>query len=471
MAYKYDLIVIGLGPAGMAVSVMASEMGLNVCAIEKNRVGGECMNVGCIPSKSLLRIAKYRSAAAMLHKMGLADLPRPTIAEPFDRIQQYLSFVRDKKTMKMFDKVHLVYQKGSASFVDSNTVEVAGERYSAKRIFVCVGTRPAVPKFEGIDSIDYLTNENIFSLEKVPDSLIVLGGGSIACEMAQAFARLGSKVTIIIRGPRLMWREDNNATDLIEKAFEDEGITILRQQKPTKFEKQNGMTVMHTDQGDSITARQILIAAGRKYNFTELGLDKADIKTNDYGAIIVDKYLRTSQKHIYAPGDCNGHFLFSHAAMHQGMIALMNCMMPGPFKMNFKKFPVPWTVFTEPQFSRVGLNQKQLRERKKKYEVVQVNYGDYGAAIAEGVEQGFVKAFVSKTGRIYGAYIIGEGSGELINEWAMAIQNKLRIHKIMMQQHSFPTMGFLTKRTAETWMMTRMKSKTLQKICRFFYGK
>jgi len=396
MAYDYDMIVIGMGPAGMAVSAMASEMGLNVCAIEKHRIGGECMNVGCIPSKSLIRIADYRSSSAKLHKMGLVDLPKPDIAQPFNRIQQYLDFIRDKKTIKMFDKVHLIYQKGSASFVDSHTVRVSDERYSAKRVFICIGTRPEVPRFEGIEQVGYLTNENIFELDAVPESMIIVGGGAIACEMAQAFARLGSKVTIIIRGPRLMWREDNDATDLIEKTFETEGITILREHKPTKFEKQDSLVVMHTDKESVVRAEKVLVAAGRQYEYARLELKNAGIETDRRGAIKVDKFLRTTQRHICAPGDCNGYYLFSHAAMHQGMIALMNCMLPRPFKMDFRRFPVPWTVFTEPQFSRVGLNEKGLKEKGIKYEIVRANYSDYGAAIAEGVEDGFVKVFAVK---------------------------------------------------------------------------
>jgi pyruvate/2-oxoglutarate dehydrogenase complex dihydrolipoamide dehydrogenase (E3) component len=469
MAYDYDMIVIGMGPAGMAVSGMASEMGLKVCAIEKHRIGGECMNVGCIPSKSLLRIADYRSSPTKLHKMGLADLPKPDIGQPFDRIQQYLEFIRDKKTIKMFDKVQLVYQKGAASFVDPHTVKVVDERYSAKRIFICIGTRPEVPHFQGIEQVGYLTNENIFELEAVPESLIIVGGGAIACEMAQAFARLGSNVTIIIRGPRLMWREESDATDLIEKTFEAERINILREHKPIRFEKQDGQVVMHTDKERIVSAEKVMVAAGRQYEYSQLNLKNADIEIDERGAIKVDKFLRTTQRHIYAPGDCNGHYLFSHAAMHQGMIALMNCMLPRPFKIDFRKFPVPWTVFTEPQFSRVGLNEKELKAKGVEYEVVRTNYSDYGAAIAEGVEDGFIKAFVSKAGRIYGVYIIGENSGELINEWALAIQNKLRIHRILMQQHSFPTMGFLTKRIAEIWMMNRMKSNMLRKVCQWMY--
>lgn len=469
MKYDYDLIAIGLGPAGMAVSIMASEMGLKVCAIEKHKVGGECMNVGCIPSKSLLRMAKHRNAFDKLSKMGLLESPKPAVNRSFEIIQEHLKYISEKKTMKMFDKVEMVYQKGTAEFIDPHTVKVGDEKYSAKRIFICIGTRPAMPDFAGITDVDCLTNENLFSLDHIPESMIVTGGGAIACEMAQAFSRLGSKITVIIRGPRLMWREDREATDILESVFEEEGITILREQKPSKFELQDGNVVMHTDKGQTITAKKVLVAAGREYSFESLKLENAGVKVNKKGAIEVNKYLQTSQRHIFAPGDCNGNFLFSHAAMHQGMIAIINSMMPGPFKQNFRKYAVPWTVFTEPQISRVGMNEKDIKDKGIKYEVIKVNYADYGAAIAEAVDTGFVKAFVGPSGRIYGVYIVGEGSGEMINEWGLAVQKNLRIHNIMMLQHSFPTMGFLTKRAGETWMMNKMKSKALQTICKFMF--
>ncbi len=467
--YDHDLIVIGLGPAGMAVAIMASAMGLKVCAIEKHKVGGECMNVGCIPSKALLRMGKTRAMFDKLGRMELAQSPKPDALNPFSRIQESLDFISQQKTMRMFDKVHMVYQQGAAEFVDPHTVAVGGKTYTAQRIFICVGTRPAVPNFPGIDDIDYLTNETMFSLETIPKSLLVAGGGAIACEMAQAFSRLGSKVTILIRGPRLMWREDRDATDLLETTFENEGITILREQKPAGFENRGGKVWLKTDKGHELTVDKVLIGAGRKMDFSAMNLTTAGVNVTEKGAISVNKHLQTSQKHIYAVGDCNGYFQFSHAAMHQGMLALINSMAPRPFKQNFLSYPVPWTVFTEPQISRVGASAGELDKRGVKYETFKVNYSDYGAAIAEAVEAGFVKVHVSKTGRILGAMIVGEGSGEMINEWTLAVQNKTRIHQIMMQQHSFPTMGFLSKRVAETWMMDKMKSSRLQRLCQWMY--
>lgn len=469
MKYDYDLIAIGLGPAGMAVSIMGSAMGLKVCAIEKHKVGGECMNVGCIPSKALLRIAKTRSIFDKLEKLELSSSAKPQVLKPFEKIAEHLDFIREKKTMKMFDKVHMVYQQGHAEFVDPHTVKVANKNYSAKRIFICTGTRPAIPDFPGIKDIDPLTNETMFSLNHVPKSLLVVGGGAIACEMAQAFSRLGSKVTMTIRGPRLMWREDPDATDILEQTFETEGITILREQKPATMVKQDGMVTIKTDKNHVIEVEQVLVGAGRKLSFEELKLDHVNVDVTAQGAIAVNKYLQTSQKHIYGVGDCNGHFLLSHSAMHQGMIALMNSMAPWPFKQDFQKFAVPWTVFTEPQISRVGMSARQLDQKGILYEIITIRYDDYGAAIAEAVDVGFVKALISKTGKILGVTIVGEGSGNMINEWALAIQHKMRIHQIMMLQHSFPTMGFLTKRVGETWMMEKMKSHTLKRLCRFMF--
>ncbi|MBI9017974.1 MAG: NAD(P)/FAD-dependent oxidoreductase [Phycisphaerae bacterium] len=469
MKYDYDLITIGLGPAGMAVTVMASEMGLKVCAIEKNKVGGECMNVGCIPSKALLRIGKHRAAFDKFEKLELAQTAKPDVLRPFQRIAEHLNFISEKKTMTMFKKVDMVYQQGPANFVDKHTIAVGDKKYTAKRIFIATGTRPAIPDFPGVENIDYLTNENMFKLDKVPASMIVTGGGAIACEMAQGFQRLGSKVTMIIRGPRLMWREDTEATDLVEVALEKEGVTILRQSNPTRFENKDGLVVMYTDKGDVIEAEKLLLAAGRMTDYSSLNLANAGVDVNDHGEIIVDKYLRTTAKNIFAVGDCNGFAQLSHAAMHQGMLAIMNSLLPWPMKRKYQNYAVPWTVFTEPQFSHVGLSETQLKKKGINYETIKVNYNDYGAAIAEVIDVGFVKVYASASGRIYGADIIGEGSGEMINEWALAYQKKIRLHDIMLLQHSFPTMGFMSKRIAEVWMTNKMKSEKIKKVCRFMF--
>lgn len=466
--YDFDMIVIGLGPAGMAVSIMGSEMGLNVCAIERHKIGGECMNVGCIPSKALLRMAKTRHTTTKLSSMELAEGEEPAVKDPFTRIQQHIRYINEKKTMAMFKKVNLVLGEGEAEFINSHTVAVGEKRFSAKRIFICAGTKPSVPPIPGIEKIDILTNENIFSLPSMPKSMIVIGGGAIGCEMAQAFSRLGCKTSIVQMDPHLLPFGDEDSGLLLEKVFNEEGIDVFNSRKLTGVRQDGDEVVLSTDQGEELRGEKLLVAAGRKMDFTSLKLEAAGVKYGKKG-IEVNNHLQTSQKHIFAPGDCNGHYLLSHAAMHQGMIALMNCMMPGPFKMNFKKFVVPWTVFTEPQVSHVGKRQKDLDAAKTPYEVIECKYEDYGAAIAECVDIGYVKALASKTGRIHGARIVGEGSGEMINEWGLAIQKKIRMHDIMFLQHSFPTMSFLTKRVSETWMMKRMESKFLKCMMKWMF--
>ena len=470
MKYDYDILVIGLGPAGMAVSLMGSAMGLKVCAIEKHAVGGECMNVGCIPSKALLRMGKARAAFDKLDAMQLESTPKPKTLNPFGKINESLKYIAEKKTMAMFDKVEMIYQQGAASFIAPQTVEVAGRQITAKRIFVCVGTRPEIPVFPGIDEIEPLTNENMFQLEKVPQRLVVLGSGAIACEMAQAFARLGSSVDMLFRGSGLMWREDEESMKILEEQFAKEGIRLHRYCTPTRFTKTGNGVQVETDKDGSIETNTVLCALGRRFDFESLHLANAGIAATKKG-ITVDKYLRTTNKNIYACGDCNGLHQFSHAAMHQGMLALMNCMIPPPMKYRYDKYVVPWTVFTEPQISRVGKTGKRLDESKIKHRTIMAKYEDYGAAIAESVDVGHVKAHVSPLlGKILGVTIVGEGSGEMINEWALAMQNRLGMYQIMMQQHSFPTMGFLTKRVAEMWMMENMKSDWLKWLCRKMFG-
>ncbi len=469
MKYDNDIICIGLGPAGMAVSIMGSEMGLSVCSIEKHKIGGECMNVGCIPSKALLKMAHVRAFFDKLDVMELENSPKPAVKKPFLRIADYIKYINEKKTVGMFHKVRLILGKGEAKFVDPHTVEVAGEKISAKKIFIAVGTKPFIPPIEGLDKIDYLTNEKIFSLTEIPKSLVIIGGGAIGCEISQAFSRLGCKCSMIHVGEHLIPNGDEDAGRILESVFKEEGIDVYNGKRILKVENSEGGVTLYAEGGITITAEKLLVCAGRQPVHTELGLENAGVKY-DKTAVKVNRKLQTSRGHIYAVGDCNGYYLLSHAAMHQGMIAIMNSMMPGPFKFSFDKFVVPWTVFTEPEISRVGMSEAELERCNIKYEVVEVKYEDYGAAIAENVGIGMVKSLVGPTGRIYGVTIVGHGSGEMINEWALAIQEKIPIWKIMMLQHSFPTMGFLTKRNSEAWMMNKMGSKFLRKMCKFMFS-
>lgn len=462
MKYDYDLICIGLGPAGMAVSLMGSAMGLRVLAVERERIGGECMNVGCIPSKGILRAAKRVKTAEKL----LGEIAG-TLPPPFEKIRAHLDFIGEKKTKNLFENVSVVFEE--AHFVDSHTVKFGGKKKTAKRIFIATGTRPELPRIEGAESVKFLTNESLFSLEKIPESMIILGGGAIACEMAQAFSRLGCRITMVQRGKRILSRNDEEAALLIQEKFRAEGIRILTGTLPKSVRQSDAGIELTTDTGEILRAEKILAAAGRRFDYAALKLENAGVATDARGNIRVNKFLQTTQAHIFAVGDCNGAHLFSHAAMHQGMLALMNAMLPRFLRRDFRKYVVPATLFSDPQLSEVGASERVLRDTGTRFETVVCRYGDYGAAIAEDVADGFVKAFIGRTGRILGACIVGEGSGEMINEWALAVQKKLRITDLLFLQHSFPTMGFLSKRIAESWMMKRTEHPIFKKICRFFF--
>ncbi|MBW6509629.1 MAG: NAD(P)/FAD-dependent oxidoreductase [Desulfuromonadales bacterium] len=460
--YEYDIITIGVGPAGLVVSAMASEMGLKVCAIEKDKIGGECMNAGCIPSKALLRMGKTRHAVTRFPAMQMEEMREPEVKDPFSLIQEQLKAVvakYDKKLGKV-DKV-----KGAARFVDSHTVEVDGRRISAKRIFICTGTRPAKPPIPGLDTIDnLLTNENLFHLNAIPKSMLIIGGGAIGAEMAQAFSQLGCRTTIVQMDPHLLPFADRFAGDLLEECLKKEGIAVYNSRSITSVTTNDeGHVVLTTREGETLEAERLLLAAGRAPVIDKLDLEKAGVQYTPKG-IPVNANLQTNIPHIFAVGDCNGHYLFSHAAMHQGMIALMNIMRPWPFKKDFKKYVVPWTVFTEPQVSSVGMRESDLIAAGIKYEVIEAKHADYGAAIAEQVTTGSVRVLASKYGKIYGATVIGEGSAEMINEWALAIQKKIRLVDIMLLQHSFPSMSFMNKSIGEMWMMGMLKNATMKKM-------
>ena len=466
MSETYDVAVIGLGPAGMAVSAMAAHMGLKVVGIEKRALGGECMNTGCIPSKALLRMGDVRHLLARAADYALEGEAHLTPTAPFAQIAEHLTYIRDKKTTAMLDKVELVVGQGGAQFVDAHTLAVGDGRFRAKKVFICTGSLPAVPPIPGLDAVPYLTNDNLFQLERVPESLVVLGGGAIGCEMAQAFRRLGSQVSVVHMDAHLLPHGDPDAGELIEKRFTAEGIRVLNGRKIQSIAKTGGGVAVVTEAGERLEGVALLVAAGRRFDFSELQLDRTGVVHGPKG-IAVNRYLQTSQKHIFAPGDANGTFLFSHAAMHQGMLAFMNSLVPGPIKFNWRKYVVPWTVFTDPPVAHVGMLERDLKERRIRYEAIESRYEDYGAAIAEGIAVGSVKAYVSKTGRVYGARIIGEGAGEMIGEWGLLIQKRLRIHNIAFLQHAFPSMSFLTKRVGEGWLMNRTRGAGMRRMARW----
>jgi len=464
---KKDIIVIGMGPAGMAVSAMGSAMGLNVLAIEKHKIGGECLNVGCIPSKALLKAAEANNIAKNLQLYGIkADLYERG-KDPMATVREKISGINNKKFMKVFEKVDLVIGKGDAHFLDDRVVEVDGKKYSAKAIYIATGTQPFIPPISGLADVPKLTNVNLFELEKMPERLTIIGGGAIGTEMAQAFSRLGTKVNLVHQDAHLIPLGDAEAGKYLEDCLVNEGIGVFNSEKISKVEYKDGVIFTHTDQR-ILESDEILVATGRKPVLEPLKLDNAKINYTPKG-IIVDEYGRTNKKNIYAIGDCNGHNLFSHAAMHQGMLSLMHFVSPVNMpKLKRSNYVVPWSVFTKPEVAQVGLTEKEAQAKGLKYQVVKKEYKSYGRTVADGHPEGFIKIITNKRGTVYGASIVGDAASELIHEWTMAIQYKKSMFDIMMMMHSFPSLSMLNKMVAEDWMMKVMDSDFIKKGIKLF---
>ncbi|MFW6381442.1 MAG: dihydrolipoyl dehydrogenase family protein [Bacillota bacterium] len=464
---EHDLIVIGMGPAGMAVTAMAANMKLDVLAIEKHKVGGECLNYGCIPSKALLKAGEVNQVSENLRQYGIKISGKKEITNPLEIVRNKVGRISGTKTMKAFDRAKLIINEGEARFVDKKVVEVGGEKYTADKIFIATGTEPLIPPIPGLKDVDRLTNLNIFEQEDIPESLTIIGGGAIGSEMAQAFSRLGAEVNIFHIDDHLVPTGDQEAGRVLEEKFTEEGIGVFNNTQITRVEENKGKIITYTDQG-KFKSDKILVATGRKAVLEPLALDKAGIKYSK-NSIDVDKKLETNIKGIYVVGDCNGQALFSHAAMHQGMLALMNAINPTPFKQfKYDNYVVPWSVFTKPEIAQAGLTEKEAEKRGIDYQVIREKYEDYGRAIADGKPEGFVKVLTNKKGKVYGATIVGETASELIHEWVLAIQHDISLFDLMMTQHSFPTISLMNKRVAESWMMNKTSSGIIPGLARKF---
>lgn len=460
---NYDILVIGMGPAGMAVSAMAVSMGLKVLAVEKSKIGGECLNCGCIPSKALLKASQSYHESSMLGRYGIEQSCSLQSMDPMQVVRDKIAKINGKKLMKVFEAVTLV--SGEAYFHNANTVGVGGQFFRGKRIFIATGTEPFIPPIPGLDGLDFLTNANMFQIEKIPSSLTIIGGGAIGTEMAQAFSRLGAAVNVVHMDPYLIPVGDEEAGRYVERTLAAEGVTVRNGVKIERVERGGNVFRVFAG-GEVFESEQLLVAAGRTPSLESLHLDRAGIEFDRKG-IVVDRYMRTSAKNVYAVGDCNGKSLLSHAAMHQGMLAFMRSMSPLslPF-MNRDKYLVPWAVFTDPEVAHVGLTEKEAQVQGLRFEVVKKDYSSYGRTVADGHPDGFIKVLVGRMGRILGVTVVGEGASDLIQEWVAAMQYRRGMLSVMMTQHPFPSVSTINKMVVEDWMMTKMRSPWIRNIAK-----
>lgn len=459
MSEIYDLVVIGGGSAGLVAAGGAGILGARVALIEKNKLGGDCLYTGCVPSKTLIRSARLASDMRRAEKYGFetpkVNFKNNDFASVINRVQSVISTIEEHDAPEVFEEMGAEVIFGSPKFISKNEIEVelkTGDKriMKAKRFCISTGSSPFVPPIEGIEDAGYITNEEIFHLKNLPETLIVLGGGAIGAEMSQAFARFGSRVTIIEMAERILSKEDAEASAFIEKVFEKEGITLKTNSKAVKVHKSaDGKKVVTIEkengEKEEIESDEILVAVGRRPNTKALDLEKAGVKT-EKGKVKVDDYLRTSNKSIYAAGDVNGAFQFTHIADYEAQVVLQNCFLFFPFTKKADYTVVPWVTFTEPEVARVGLIERESIEKfgRDSVKIYKVLFEENDRANAEGDPEGFAK-LVLKGEKILGVTIVGSHAGELLSEFTIAMKYDLSITDLNKAIHVYPTLAKITQ--------------------------
>ncbi len=436
MAEVYDLVVVGGGSAGLTAVGFARGMDARVALVERERTGGDCTWTGCIPSKALLKVAK------VAHHMRSAGRYGVTAVEPQVDLKAVMAHVHDivletydEETPEALREQGVDVVLGQARFVGPHTLVVGDLTLKARNVVIASGAHPFVPAIDGLDSVDYLTTTTIWDLEDLPHHLIVVGGGPVGCEMAQAFHRLGAEVTIVQSRDRLLPRDDREASRLLGEIFREEGIEVFCGSRAARtWQDDEGIHVVAGDR--TVGGDALLVAVGRQPNVESLGLEKAGVAYTD-GGIEVDDKLRTHQPHIFAAGDCLGAHQFTHYAGWQAAIAVSNALLP--VALNGVRQTVPWTTFTEPEVAHVGLTEAQARERfGAGVETLSWSMKRVDRPRAEGDTRGFVKV-VHRDGSVLGATIVSERAGELIQEWIYVMEHGLKLRDVAMGVHVYPT--------------------------------
>lgn len=454
--YDYNLIVIGGGSAGLVSAYIAAAVKSKVALIEKHKMGGDCLNTGCVPSKALIRSAKVLSYLKRARDFGLGEAaPRFEFAEVMERVKRVVSKVEPHDSVERYRKLGVDCLTGEARILSPFEVSVDGKVYSARSMIVATGARPLVPAIPGLDKIMYLTSDNLWELRKLPARLLVLGGGPIGCELAQAFARLGSQVTQVEMAPRLMGREDSDVAEFVEKKFRSEGIRVLTSHKAKSFHVESDRKFLRCESDGKevdIEFDEVLLALGRKANITGFGLEDLGVKISQRGTIEHDEFLRTNYPNIYVCGDVAGPYQFTHTAAHQAWYASVNALFSPLKKFKVDYRVIPWATFTDPEVARVGINEQEAREKHVPFEVTSYGIDDLDRAIAEEEDHGFIKVLtVPGKDKILGVTIVGAHAGDLIAEYVMAMKYGIGLNKILGTIHIYPTFSEANKYVAGNW--------------------
>jgi pyruvate/2-oxoglutarate dehydrogenase complex dihydrolipoamide dehydrogenase (E3) component len=450
----YDLAVIGGGSAGLVVAGGAAKLGARVVLVEKKALGGDCLYTGCVPSKTFIRSARFAEDLRRANDFGFADIAPEFKDDSFrsisERVAHVIANVGEHDKPERFEAWGVEVIFATPRFLSPDTVELTtlgGDKrtFSAKRWCISTGSRPAIPAIEGLKETGFVTNEEVFQLQKLPESLIVLGGGPIGLELGQSFARFGSSITVVEMENRLLSKEDEEISAKVEEVLRAEAVTVWLNTKALRATTANGqkvLTVEHDGKKTELQAEEILVATGRRPNIEGLNLEAAGVKY-DAQRILTDQYLRTSARHIFAAGDVTGHFPFTHMAAYEASVVIRNALLFWPLMQRTDFRVVPWTTFTDPEVARVGLTEDDARKKfgSSAVRVYRTHFSDNDRAHAEGDTRGFAKIIcIGRKQEIAGAHIVGPHAGELIHEVVLAMKQGLSITALGSMIHVYPTL-------------------------------
>ena len=454
--FDRNLIVIGAGSAGLVAAYIAAAVNARVTLIEKDRMGGDCLNTGCVPSKALIKSARVAALIRRAGEFGIkAAAPEVDFRLVMGRVRAVIDQIEPHDSVERYKGLGVECIQGEARITSPWTVAVNGRTLSARSLIIATGARPFIPPIPGLAEIDYLSSDNLWRLDTLPERLLALGGGPIGCELAQAFQRLGSRVTQVEREARLLAREDPEIARLVQRRFAEEGVDIRAGHRAREIIQKDGrqrLICEHAGQTVGIEFDRILCAVGRAPNSAGFGLEELGVKLNPDRTICVNEKLQTSLPNIYACGDVAGPYQFTHTAAHQAWYAAVNALF-GRFKRFKADYTViPWATFTDPEVARVGLNEQDARRQGVRYEVTHYGLEELDRAITEGEARGVVKVLTAPgRDKILGATIVGEHAGELITEYISAMRQGFGMNKILSTIHIYPTLSEANKFAAGVW--------------------
>ena len=474
-SFDRNLVVIGAGSAGLVAAYIAAAVKAKVTLIEKHKMGGDCLNTGCVPSKALIRSAKFISHVKRAHELGIRSASATfDFAEVMERVQRVVKAVAPHDSVERYTELGVECIAGEAKIITPWSVEVktaSGTRtLSTRAIVIAAGARPFVPPIAGIEDLGYYTSDNIWNLRALPRRLVVLGGGPIGCELTQCFARLGSQVTQVEMLPRLLMREDPEVSDRVTQRFRAEGVNVLVNHKAKQFIREAGEKVLiceHQCEEVRVPFDELLCAVGRVANTGGYGLEELGIPLAKTRTIETNEYLQTLYPNIYACGDVAGPYQFTHTAAHQAWYAAVNALFG-----DFKKFKadysvIPWATFTDPEVARVGLNETEAREKGIAYEVSVFDLAELDRAITDEEAHGLVKVLTAPgADKILGCTIVGEHAGDLIAEYVAAMRHGFGLNKILGTIHIYPTLAEANKYAAGVWRRNHAPQKLLSWVGR-----